>query len=72
MDISPFDRQRTQSPLRTHIRDAIPAPVVANGEQIKALSSQRMERMRYGKNFCSNIATVCNARFFPRASWKRA
>jgi hypothetical protein len=31
----------------------------------KGLSSQWMERMRYGKDLCSNIATVCNARFSP-------
>jgi hypothetical protein len=38
VNIRPLKRQRTQTSLGTQIRDAIPTPVVAHREEIKALS----------------------------------
>jgi hypothetical protein len=66
VDISPLDWQRTQTPLGAQVRDAVPTPIVAHREQIKALSSQRMKGMRDGENLRVTVATVCNARFSPR------
>jgi hypothetical protein len=38
VDIGPLQRQRPQAPLPAHIRDAIPTPIVAYCQQLKALS----------------------------------
>jgi hypothetical protein len=65
-NVGPLDGQRAQPPVGTGIRDAVAAPVVAHGEQIEGLSSQRMEGMGDGENLCAMLVTICNARLTPK------
>ena len=72
LNVGPFNGKRTQPAFRPNVRDPIPAPVVADHEQVEALSPQRVERVRDGKNFSSNFTTFCSARLFPRGGSNRA
>jgi hypothetical protein len=64
-NIGPFDRQRAQPSVRARIGDAVSTPIVAYGQQIERLPSQRMERVRDRKNLRAVLVTVCNARQTP-------
>lgn len=54
--------------FRPRLRDAVPAPVVQDGEGLERLPSQRMERVDDGEDSCRQILRVCTASFSPRAS----
>jgi len=72
MDVCPFDRKRAQAPSFVQVRHSVPTPVVAYRQDFKGLTFQRMKRMRDCKNFRVSVATLCNARFSPKAKWNPA
>jgi hypothetical protein len=61
-NVSPFDWKCAQPPFGTCARHAVSAPVVAHGEQLELLSSQRMKRMGDRENLRAMLVTICNAR----------
>jgi len=66
VNISPFDRQRAQSPFCVQIRHTVAAPVVPYHKDFEGLPPQRMEGVRDGENIYATITTVCSPRFSPR------
>jgi hypothetical protein len=43
---------------------------VADRQEIKALSPERMKGMRDGENLRSTVVTACNTRFSPKGAWR--
>ena len=64
-NVGPLHGKRAKPPIGPRIRHAISAPVVAHGEQIERLPSQRMEGMDDRENLRAVLVTICNARSTP-------